>query len=92
MTVLFRDMIHHEMEVFVDNMIAKSKIEEDHMVNLRKVLDRQRKYQLKFNLNKCVFGATSGKLHDFIISGRGIEIDPAKIKAIHDMPAPCTEK
>lgn len=49
MTALFHDMLHHEMEVYVDNMIAKSKTEEDHMVDLKKVFDRLRKYQLKLN-------------------------------------------
>uniref|UniRef100_A0A2N9FC34 Integrase catalytic domain-containing protein n=1 Tax=Fagus sylvatica TaxID=28930 RepID=A0A2N9FC34_FAGSY len=42
--------------------------------------------------NKCAFGVTSGKLLGFIVSGRGIEIDPAKVQAIRSMPAPKTEK
>lgn len=51
-----------------------------------------RKYDLKLNLNKCIFGATSSKLLGFIVSRRGIEIDPAKIKAITEIPAPRTKK
>uniref|UniRef100_A0A2N9FEI8 Reverse transcriptase/retrotransposon-derived protein RNase H-like domain-containing protein n=1 Tax=Fagus sylvatica TaxID=28930 RepID=A0A2N9FEI8_FAGSY len=39
---------------------------------------RLKKYQLRLNPNKCAFGVTSGKLLGFIVSGRGIEIDPAK--------------
>uniref|UniRef100_A0A2N9H0J4 Integrase catalytic domain-containing protein n=1 Tax=Fagus sylvatica TaxID=28930 RepID=A0A2N9H0J4_FAGSY len=39
------------------------------------------KYQLRLNPNKCAFGVTSGKLLGFIVSGRGIEIDPAKLTA-----------
>uniref|UniRef100_A0A2N9H6P6 RNA-directed DNA polymerase n=1 Tax=Fagus sylvatica TaxID=28930 RepID=A0A2N9H6P6_FAGSY len=50
------------------------------------------KYQLRLNPNKCAFGVTSGKLLGFIVSGRGIEIDPAKVQAIRSMPAPKTEK
>uniref|UniRef100_A0A2N9FRR6 Uncharacterized protein n=1 Tax=Fagus sylvatica TaxID=28930 RepID=A0A2N9FRR6_FAGSY len=50
------------------------------------------KYQLRLNPNKCAFGVTSGKLLGFIVSGRGIEIDPAKVQAIRSMPAPRTEK
>uniref|UniRef100_A0A2N9FLZ7 Integrase catalytic domain-containing protein n=1 Tax=Fagus sylvatica TaxID=28930 RepID=A0A2N9FLZ7_FAGSY len=41
---------------------------------------------------ECAFGVTSGKLLGFIVSGRGIEIDPAKVQAIRSMPAPKTEK
>lgn len=80
MTALFHNLIHHEMEVYVDHIIAKSKIEEDHMVNLKKVFDRLRKYQLKLNPSKCVFGTTSGKLLGFIVNERGIEIDQPKSK------------
>uniref|UniRef100_A0A2N9H8Q5 Reverse transcriptase/retrotransposon-derived protein RNase H-like domain-containing protein n=1 Tax=Fagus sylvatica TaxID=28930 RepID=A0A2N9H8Q5_FAGSY len=46
----------------------------------------------RLNPNKCAFGVTSGKLLGFIVSGRGIEIDPAKVQAIRSMPAPKTEK
>lgn len=39
-----------------------------------------------------MFGPTSGKLLGFIVSQQGIEVDPSKIKAIVDMPAPKTQK
>uniref|UniRef100_A0A2N9H9P6 Uncharacterized protein n=1 Tax=Fagus sylvatica TaxID=28930 RepID=A0A2N9H9P6_FAGSY len=89
---LFHDMIHHEIEVYVDDMIAKSRTAQDHLTDLRKLFQRLKKYQLRLNPNKCAFGVTSGKLLGFIVSGRGIEIDPAKVQAIRSMPAPKTEK
>lgn len=49
MVTLFHDMMHKEMEVYVDDMIVKSRAQEDHLVNLRKVFDRLRKSQLKLN-------------------------------------------
>uniref|UniRef100_A0A2N9GZD7 Uncharacterized protein n=1 Tax=Fagus sylvatica TaxID=28930 RepID=A0A2N9GZD7_FAGSY len=78
MVTLFHDMIHHEIEVYVDDMIAKSRTAQDHLTDLRKLFQRLKKYQLRLNPNKCAFGVTSGKLLGFIVSGRGIEIDPAK--------------
>ncbi|XP_027168835.1 LOW QUALITY PROTEIN: uncharacterized protein LOC113768604 [Coffea eugenioides] len=92
MTTLFHDMIHREMEVYVDDIIIKSKRAENHLVDLKKLFERLRKYNLKLNPAKCAFGAPAGKLLGFIISKRGIEIDPAKIKAIRDMPVPKTQK
>uniref|UniRef100_A0A2N9HYU6 RNase H type-1 domain-containing protein n=1 Tax=Fagus sylvatica TaxID=28930 RepID=A0A2N9HYU6_FAGSY len=92
MVTLFHDMIHHEKEVYVDDMIAKSRTAQDHLTDLRKLFQRLKKYQLRLNPNKCAFGVTSGKLLGFIVSGRGIEIDPAKVQAIRSMPAPKTEK
>jgi hypothetical protein len=92
MVTLFHDMIHKEIEVYVDDMIAKSKNEEDHVQVLRKLFDRLRKYQLKLNPAKCSFGVKFGKLLGFVISNKGIEVDPDKVKAIQAMTVPKTEK
>ncbi|XP_058750755.1 uncharacterized protein LOC131623749 [Vicia villosa] len=73
-------------------MIAKSNTEEDHVVYLLKLFERLRKYKLRLNPNKCTFGVRSGKLLGFIVSQKGIEVDPDKVRAIRDMPAPRTEK
>ena len=44
------------------------------------------------NPNKFTFGVRSGKLLGFVVSGKGIEVDPAKVKSIEEMPTPRTEK
>ncbi|XP_052735520.1 uncharacterized protein LOC128197506 [Vigna angularis] len=92
MVALFHDMMHKEIEVYVDDMIAKSESEEEHVLNLRKLFERLRKYKLRLNPAKCTFGVKSGKLLGFIVSQRGIEVDPDKVRAIMEMPAPKTEK
>ena len=92
MVTLFHDMMHKDFEVYVDDMIAKSRTTRDHLVDLRKLFRCLIKYRLRLNPNKCVFGASSGKLLDFIVSQSGIEVDPEKVQAIQDMPAPQTEK
>ncbi len=65
------------MEVYVDDMIVKSHHQEDHLKHLQKLFTHLRKYKLKLNPNKCIFGALHGKLLGFIISERGIEVDPS---------------
>ncbi|XP_058008216.1 uncharacterized protein LOC131182880 [Hevea brasiliensis] len=85
-------MMHKEAEVYMDDMIIKSRVTENHVWVLRKVFKRLRKYQLKLNPAKCVFGAKSGKLLGFIVSEKGIEIDPNKIRAIREMPSPKMER
>ncbi|KAA3458938.1 RNA-directed DNA polymerase (Reverse transcriptase), Ribonuclease H-like protein [Gossypium australe] len=92
MVMLFHNMMHKEIEVYVDNMIAKSRREREHDENLRKLFERLRKFQLKLNPAKCTFGATSRKLLGFIVSEKGIEVDPDKIKAIEELPPPRTQK
>ncbi|PKI65414.1 hypothetical protein CRG98_014153 [Punica granatum] len=80
MVTLFHDMMHKEIEVYVDDMIAKSKEGEDHLVNLKRLFDRLKKYKLRLNPAKCTFGANE----------RGIEVDPNKVKAIRELPPPST--
>ncbi|XP_057952939.1 uncharacterized protein LOC131147187 [Malania oleifera] len=92
MVTLFHDLMHKEVEVYVDDMIVKSRNEKDHALNLEKLFERLRKCQLKLNPEKCTFGATSGKLLGFIVSEKGIEVDPDKVKAIREMPSPKSEK
>ena len=92
MVTLFYDMMHKEIEVYIDDMIAKFREGESHVANLRKLFKRFRKYQLKRNPSKCTFGVTSGKLLGFIMSSRGIEVDPSMIKAIQDMSVPHIKK
>ena len=53
MVTLFHDMMHKVIEVYVDDMIAKSQGKDDHVVNLRKLFERLRKFQLKLNPAKC---------------------------------------
>ena len=85
-------MIHHEIEVYVDDMIARSQTEEEHLDHLQKLFDRLKLYKLRLNPNKCTFGVRSGKLLGFVVSDKGIQVDPAKEKAIREMPVPKTEK
>lgn len=57
-----------------------------------KIFEQLEKYKLRLNPKKSVFGVTYGKLLGFIISCRGIEVDPAKVKETMDMPPPNTLK
>ncbi|PKI67527.1 hypothetical protein CRG98_012111 [Punica granatum] len=67
MVTLFHDMMRKQTDVYVDDMIAKSKKGEDHLVNLKLLFDRLKKYKLRLNSAKCTFGVKSGKL-DLVIS------------------------
>ena len=75
MVTLFHGMMHKEIAVYEDDMIAKSRTPRDHLIDLRKLFKHLVKYKLRLNCNKCVFGASLGKLLDFIVSQRGNEVD-----------------
>jgi hypothetical protein len=91
-TALLHDMMHKEVEVYLEDMIIKSVTRGEHIINLRKFFERIKKYKLRLNLNKCTFRVTAGRLLGHMVSSRGIEVDLTKIKAILEMPPPKTEK
>ena len=91
-TTLFHDMMHRDVEVYVDDMIVKSRDRSYHLVALERFFKKIRQFRLRLNTKKCIFGVTFGKLLGYMVSERGIKADPDKIKAILDMPAPRTER
>ena len=62
------------------------------MEDLLKLFQRLRKYSLRLNPKKCTFSVRSGKLLGFIVSQKGIEVNPYTVKEIQEMSAPRTEK
>ncbi|XP_042499339.1 uncharacterized protein LOC122077455 [Macadamia integrifolia] len=76
------------MEVYVDDMLVKSNKGTDHVLDLKEAFGVLRKNQMRLNPTKCAFGVTSGKFLGFLVSQRGIEANPSKIEAIHEMRAP----
>ena len=89
---LLHDMMNNELEMYVDDMIVKSKDTGSHTINLRKFFERIKEYRLRLNPQKCTFGVTTKKLLNFLVIDKGIEVDPSKIKAILEMPPPKSEK
>ncbi|KAM1269147.1 hypothetical protein ACFX2H_001334 [Malus domestica] len=89
---MFAEQIGKNMEVYVDNMLVKSKHADQHITNLSETFTILKRYRMRLNPNKCAFGVGSGKFLGFMISQRGIEANPKKIKAILDMKEPVTSK
>ena len=80
------------MEVYVDDMLVKRRKVDLHLDNLRETFDSLRKYQMRLNPVKCVFGVSLGKFLGFRVSQRGIKANPEKVKAILDMTSPRSVK
>ena len=55
MTAIFHDMMHKEMEDYVDDIVVKSKIRAGHFQVLEQVFERCRMYKLRMNPKKCTF-------------------------------------
>ena len=82
--MMFSEQIGNNMEVYVDDMLVKSKHNNNHVDDLEECFAVLQKYNMKLNPQKCSFGVSSGKFMGFIVYARGIEINPVKIQALID--------
>ncbi|KAI5323170.1 hypothetical protein L3X38_032242 [Prunus dulcis] len=89
---LFAPLIGNTMEVYVDDMLVKSRTADKHIPNLSAMFAILKRYKMRLNPTKCAFGVASGKFIGFMISQRGNEANPEKIQAILDMTIPNTVK
>ena len=85
---LFSKQIGRNVEVYIDDMLVKSKEEEDHLDDLKETFNTLRQYSMKLNSSKCAFGVFSGKFLGFMVSQRGIEANLEKVRAILKMSSP----
>ena len=66
-TRMFKDQIRGMVEVYIDDMVVKSKKSEEHVPNLAEVVEILRQHKLCFNAGKCAFGVGSGKFLGYMI-------------------------
>ncbi|KAL0361727.1 UNVERIFIED_CONTAM: Retrovirus-related Pol polyprotein from transposon opus [Sesamum radiatum] len=85
---IFRPRLGRNIEVYVDDMLVKSKESHHHVEDLEEIFAVLRKYRLKLNYGKCAFGVRGGRFLGFMVTQQGIEANPDKIKAIMDMGPP----
>ena len=88
MNRMFAPQIGRNVQIYVDDMLVKSRREEDHLEDLRETFDTLHSYNIKLNPGKCAFGVTARKFLGFMVSQRGIEANPDKIRAIMEMTLP----
>ena len=73
------------IEDYIDDMVVKSKVEFKHVGDLGDIFEILRKHKLRLNASKCSFGVGSGKFLDYMVTHRGIEVNPDQIKAINSL-------
>ena len=91
-TKMFRPLLGKTMEVYIDDMLIKSKEHQDHTMHLQQAFELLGAYGMKLNPAKCAFGVSAGRFLGFMMTQRGIEANPAQLKAILEPPAPSSRK
>ena len=76
-TKMFRPLLGSTMEVYIDDMLVKSKQRPDHATHLQQAFNLLQEYGMKLNPLKCAFGVSAGKFLGFMVIQRGIEANPA---------------
>jgi hypothetical protein len=87
MTYIFHDLANIIL-AYLDDLTARSKKRTQHLDDLRTIFQWCRQYNIRLNPLKCVFCVTAGRLLSFIVSQRGITVDPLKVQAITEIPLP----
>ena len=67
-----KELLGDILEVYMDDMIAKSHQEVDHAAHLKRVFEQTRKYNMRLNPKKCTFGVQAGKFLGFYLTEKGI--------------------
>jgi hypothetical protein len=88
MNKVFQAEIGDMLEVYMDDMIVKSKDEDEHTAHLRRVFEQARKCKMRFNPEKCTFGVRASKFLGFYLTERVIEANPDKCRAFSEFPTP----
>ncbi|GJV43382.1 reverse transcriptase domain-containing protein [Tanacetum coccineum] len=86
----FRSQIGKNLEVYVDDMVVKSKTEREMLADIAETFDNLRRINMKLNLKKCSFGVMEGKFLGYMVTSEGIRANPAKMKDIAEMQSPRT--
>ena len=92
MTKMFEPQLGKNIEVYIDDMVVKSKVESEHVNDLRNIFEILRKHKLRLNASKCSFGIGFGKFLGYMVTHRGIEVDPNQIRAINNLQPPRNPK
>ena len=92
MTRMFELQLGKNIEIYVDDMVVKSKVVSEHLEDLGGTFNVLRRHKLRMNVSKCSFGVGSSKFLGYMVTHKGIEVNPDQIKAINDLKPPRNAK
>ena len=76
MTRMFESLLGKNIEIYIDDMVVKSKMVSEHLEDLRIIFEVLRNYKLRLNASKCSLGVGSGKFLGYMVTHRRIEVNP----------------
>ena len=92
MTRMFKPLLRRSIEIYIDDMVVKSKAESEHVNDLGRIFEILRRHKLRLNASKCSFGVGLGKFLGYMVTHYGIKVNLDQIKAINDLQPPWNPK
>ena len=89
---MFELQLGKNIEVYIDDMVVKSKVVSEHVGDLKDIFEILRKHKLRLNASKCSFGVGPSKFLGYMVTHRGIEVNPNQVKAINSLQPPRNPK
>ena len=92
MTKMFEPQLGKNVEVYIDDMVVKSKLVFEHLADLTSIFEILKEHKLRLNASKCSFGVGSGKFLGYMVTHRRIEVNLDQIKVINNLQLPRNPK
>ena len=92
MIKMFESQMGKNIEVYINDMVVKSKKVSEHIGDLTNIFEIPRGHKLRLNASKCSFGVGSGKFLGYMVTHQGIEVNLNQIKAINNLQPPRNPK
>ena len=91
-TRMFESQLGKNIEIYIDDMVVKSKMVSEHVEDLRAIFEILKKYKLCLNASKCSLDMGSGKFLGYMVTHRGVEVNSDQIKVINNLRSPQNPK
>ena len=82
MTKMFESQLGKSVEVYIDDMVVKSKLVSEHLADLSNIFEILRRHKLRLNASKFSFGVGSGKFLGYMVTHRGIEVNKTRLEQL----------
>ena len=92
MTKMFEPQLGKSIEVYIDDMVVKSKVVSKHVGDIRNIFEILRTHKLCLNASKCSFGVGSDKFLGYMVTHQGIKVNIDQIKVINNLQPPRNPK
>ena len=92
MTKMFEPQLGKNVEIYIDDMVVKSKLVSEHVEDLTSIFKILKEHKLHLNASKYSFGVGSRKFLGYMVTHRGIEVNLDQIKSINNLQPPRNPK